>query len=36
MIHPKHHQSTGLPCPYFLITYGAKYYGVPQIDIVNY
>lgn len=32
---PKHHQSTGLPWPSFLITYGAKYSGVPQIDIVK-
>jgi hypothetical protein len=22
---PKHHQSTGFPCPYFFTIYGAKY-----------
>lgn len=35
MMHPRHHQSTGFPWPYFFITSGAKYSGVPQIDIVG-
>lgn len=31
-MHPRVHQSTHLPCPYFNKISGAKYSGVPQTD----
>lgn len=33
MTEPKHHQSTGFPCPNLYKTSGAKYSGVPHTDI---
>lgn len=31
-MHPKVHQSTAFPCPYFINISGAKYSGVPQTE----
>lgn len=33
---PRHHQSAAILCPYWVMTSGAKYSGVPTIDWVTY
>lgn len=33
MRQPRHHQSTSVPCPSFFMISGARYSGVPQIEV---
>lgn len=35
-MHPKVHQSAVLPYPFFNIISGAKYSGVPQIELASF
>ena len=35
MRQPRHHQSTSIRCPIFLMISGARYSGVPQMEVAD-